>query len=348
MKFYKTLSTIKFLKKSYAMKFLFIAFLGIHIPLIGIVLYVGLWAPDNISPLTLVLLTLVFTLAATAATLIILNKLLMPVKLAEQSLLDYIKNQKMPNLPTHFKDEVGILLQSIQHTIESLDEVNKTKSELMYTITHDLRNPLAQIITLTDLVKPDNEESDKWLGMIKASAIQELSFIDNYITILETHEYRVEENRSSEVSFVSLIDMVLQTLDGQIKNKELQVQLNLAAQAVVTTTKDLLFKHVILNLVGNAIKFSYPKSKIIIETKVTTDKTIFSVTDEGVGFEQSTAIHLFEKFTHLKREGTSGEPTNGIGLYLTKEIVKKHNGTIWTTSSGADKGATFTVEILNG
>ncbi len=117
MRFYKALSGIGFLTKSYTMKFLFVAFLGIHVPLIGIVVYVGLWAPGNIQPVTLLLLTLGFTLAATAATLFVLNKLLEPVKLAMQSLEDYVATRKVPNLPKHFPDEVGVLLQSIQHTV---------------------------------------------------------------------------------------------------------------------------------------------------------------------------------------------------------------------------------------
>ncbi len=217
----------------------------------------------------------------------------------------------------------------------------------MYTITHDLRGPLGQIISLSDLALHTDVEQAKYIGMIKASALQELNFIDNYIAILETHEYKIESHTSTSVSLVSLIDMVLQTVDGQLKDKQLKVQLNLAAQAAVKTTVDLLFKHVIQNLVCNAIKFSQPHGKIIIETTITGNKTILSVTDNGIGFEQSSATHLFEKFTHLKREGTYGEPTNGIGLYLTKELVKKHNGTIWATSEGKDKGATFTVELLN-
>jgi hypothetical protein len=72
------------------------------------VLWVGIYAPNTISPIDLLLSTLMFTLVATAITLIVLNKLLQPVTLAKQILLNYQQHQIIPNLDIKFQDEVGI------------------------------------------------------------------------------------------------------------------------------------------------------------------------------------------------------------------------------------------------
>jgi signal transduction histidine kinase len=63
----------------------------------------------------------------------------------------------------------------------------------------------------------------------------------------------------------------------------------------------------------------------------------------GIGFEAANAEKMFDKFTSLKRLGTLGEETNGFGLFLTRKIVEKHNGTITAFSEGVNKGARFRV-----
>jgi signal transduction histidine kinase len=348
MQFYHLLSQIGFLRKSYVLKFLFVAFIGIHVPLIGIVCYVGMYAHQTITPTELLLITLGFTLLATAGTLLVLNKLLEPVKLAKTTLLDYQHEHLIPNLPAGYSDEVGVLLHSIQTTIESLEAVNKTKSELMYTITHDLRSPLAQIISLTDLVKTEGHKKDQWLELIKSCAEQELQFIDNYITVIGSTDYQIKQQTTVLVSVNTMVDHVLQMMQAQIAVKHLLIERDIAPSASVATTKENLFERVIRNLVSNAIKFSHPGGKISIRANYDSDgKLIIEVNDTGIGIDPTKLNAIFDKFTEHKRLGTDGEVTNGIGLYLTREIIEQHQGTITASSAGSGKGATFKVIIEN-
>ena len=84
MQLYKRLSRVGFLQNSYAFKFLFIAFIGIHIPLIGILFFV-LYAPQSASSMTILLFALVMTLVATAITLVVLKRLIRPIELASSA-----------------------------------------------------------------------------------------------------------------------------------------------------------------------------------------------------------------------------------------------------------------------
>src|SRR5690606_3769484 len=138
MRTYHILSQISFLKK-YSYKFLFVAFLGIHIPLLGIIFY-ALFA-TTISTTNFILITLGLTLAATALTLRILNSLLQPIIKGKVALNDYLEHDKVPKLPITYTDEVGEILKNIQFTIESLDEVDKEKQEIAELMSHDLRTP---------------------------------------------------------------------------------------------------------------------------------------------------------------------------------------------------------------
>src|SRR5690606_12091761 len=115
MKTYHKLSQVSFLKK-YSYKFLFVAFLGIHIPLLGIIMY-ALFA-TTISTTTFILITLGLTLGATALTLKVLDALLDPIIKGKNALNAFVQDKTVPDLPTNYTDEVGEMLRNIQFTIE--------------------------------------------------------------------------------------------------------------------------------------------------------------------------------------------------------------------------------------
>lgn len=104
-----------------------------------------------------------------------------------------------------------------------------------------------------------------------------------------------------------------------------------------------LFKQVVKNLLSNAIKFSYPGTEVKVSTYKKDAKTFIDITDSGMGFEPQVAERLFDRFTKNGRKGTAGEPSTGIGLYLSRKIVKHHKGALTASSNGKGTGATFTI-----
>lgn len=346
MKLYLFLSSVKFLSKSYAAKFLFIAFLGIHIPLIGLVLYIGFSNPDSMNTAELLMITLLLTLAATALTLYLLNRLLLPVTLAKKALDNYIQLQEIPDLPMNNADEVGILLRCIQQNIRSLEEANRIKTDLLHALTHDLRSPLTAIISLTHLMHPaDAQEQQKLIKLIQQNAEQELEFIANYIAMIETANYSDHKTVRIKANLLELAQTVAGRLNLQLKEKRINLQMDISPLLHITTPDPLIFERVIQNLLSNAIKFSHFNSSIRFQAKEDSGKIKLTFADNGVGFNQQDAHLLFKKFTPLKRAGTLNEATTGIGLYLTAEIVNMHHGKIWATSNGPDSGSQFHIEL---
>ena len=101
---YAALSQISFLKKSYALKFLFVAFIGTHIPLLGLVGYFA-FQPQTIEPMRIILVAVGLTLLAAGITLFVLHRLLNPLLQTKQALSNYISTKKLPNLPGMYTDE---------------------------------------------------------------------------------------------------------------------------------------------------------------------------------------------------------------------------------------------------
>ena len=98
------------------------------------------------------------------------------------------------------------------------------------------------------------------------------------------------------------------------------------------------------NLITNAVKFT--NSGGFIKTSLEKDKdyVIIKVSDTGIGIDEEEKLHLFEKFTPIRKRGTAGESTNGIGLYIVKKLVEMHNGII-SVESEKNKGTTFIIKL---
>ncbi len=343
MKTYHVLSKFSFLNK-YSYKFLFVAFLGIHIPLLGIIFY-ALFA-TSISTTTFILITLGLTLAATALTLRILNSLLSPIIQGKTALKEYVEHQTVPNLPIVYKDEVGEMLKNIQLTIECLEEVDKEKQEITELLSHDLRTPVLQSIEVIRFLKEDGHdavEREDNLNLLDEIATKQLKFLESMLKMLKTKHIEVGLQNFETLSVKDIVDEIIKEHKKTIALKQVSV-INKIPDHLKVKGHALGIKQVLENLLSNALKFSQKNEEIQLLGSMDHNEVQITVEDQGLGFNESTKKILFSKFVpgHL---GTDGEATTGLGLYLTKRIVEKHQGTIEAFSEGQGKGAKFVVSL---
>jgi signal transduction histidine kinase len=99
------------------------------------------------------------------------------------------------------------------------------------------------------------------------------------------------------------------------------------------------------NLIGNAIKFSYPGNKVIISAKSNDNFIEISVSDTGTGMSMEDQQRLFRLDTKIKQNGTLNEQGTGLGLILCREFIEKQGGKIWVESQPG-KGSTFIVTVI--
>jgi diguanylate cyclase (GGDEF)-like protein len=128
-KFYELLSRLSW-PKSYLGKLMLIAFLGTHVPLMGLVLYLVFVASIDLrANLPVLVVVVVATLVGTSLTLYALYALLRPVSLASKALYDYLDSGRMPSLPTKFTDQAGTLMANVQYVVKQLDKVIRSLQE---------------------------------------------------------------------------------------------------------------------------------------------------------------------------------------------------------------------------
>lgn len=343
---YDKLSKIGFLSRSYTFKFLFIAFLGIHVPLIGLLIFV-LLATGVISTGAILLITLLLTLAATGATLLILNGLLAPLRQSQRTLQEFLQDHELPQLPMHYDDEAGQLMQHIQLTLTELNNVLEEKKDLTALLSHDLRTPLRNVQTYAGMIQQQvltPEETKEFAEAIGESANEQQQVLENMLEILRMDYLFQDGNRRQLTPLQPLIEEVMQAMGPLASNKQIRLATQIDFTGEVQVHSDL-FKQVLKNLVNNAIKFSHPGSNVTMLVQRRHQQTIIEVTDQGIGFDTETGEHLFDRFTQSGRRGTAGEPTTGLGLYLSRKIIRHQQGDLQAYSAGTGKGATFTISL---
>ncbi|RZK11635.1 MAG: HAMP domain-containing histidine kinase [Flavobacterium sp.] len=347
MNLYKSLSKIKFLRKSYVSKFLFVAFLGIHIPLIGLIVFI-LYFNESCSPTTIFFLTLALTLIATAVTLIVLRNLMKPIEVMSKALDNYRNSKIIPTLPQQFNDEAGKLMINIQSTINENEILLQNKQDLIFLLSHDLKNYIDNASSLARVISEDEVSAitKNYAELIVESTNKQKAFVEKFISFLQEEE-KIMKQEIQVINFDinEITESLREHFSQKLSTKKLTLIVDKDIECVfLKIDKELLFR-VLINLIGNAIKFSFPENKINLSFQKQEENLIITVQDNGIGFENSKSELLFEKFTKMSRRGTLDEKSTGIGLYLSKQIIKKFEGNFTAESEGINTGSKFTVRL---
>jgi signal transduction histidine kinase len=347
MKLYHNLSQISFLKKSYAFKFLFVAFIGIHIPLIGILFFV-LYSDHDISSTSILVFSLIMTLLATLVTLIVLDQLIKPISIASKSLDNYRNNRKLSVLPTEYTDEAGLLMCNIQESIYESESFINEKQDLIYMLSHDLKNFAGNPQGLAKLILSENpSESVKHLAeLICESTNLQFRYIENFIKLLKEQDQVAKTNLEIRtVLFPNILPFINEQVEQRLIDKNISLNLSLETNEAQLRIDEGLLIQVLVNLISNAIKFSYFDSEVKVRIYKEDSKLIITVIDKGIGFNKDQIEELFKKFTKMSRLGTANELSTGIGLYLCKKIIERNKGTLTAISEGKNRGAEFKIEF---
>jgi light-regulated signal transduction histidine kinase (bacteriophytochrome) len=240
------------------------------------------------------------------------------------------------------KEEKQIRADELIITIGEIDElsiVNKELEAFSYSVSHDLRAPLRHINGFVDLLLnhyydslPD--QAKHYLDTIADSSRHMGTLIDD---LLQFSRIGRQEKRLADFDMNIIVNEVLVPL--KLDNQERNIEWRIATLPQVNGDQALL-QLVWTNLLSNAVKFTSTRKKAIIEINVLdkNDVFIFSVHDNGVGFDMQYSHKLFGVFQRL--HSTAAFEGTGIGLANVQHIILRHGGRTWAEAE-PDKGATF-------
>jgi light-regulated signal transduction histidine kinase (bacteriophytochrome) len=221
----------------------------------------------------------------------------------------------------------------------ALESTNKGLEAFSYSVSHDLRAPLRAIEGFTRILVEDhasslNDEGKRFCGVIRGQAHRMSRLIDDLLRFSRLSRTGI---RSAKIDMEALAGMVLK----ELATPEAQARMDIRIHALHPSYGDpILLRQVWTNLISNALKFSTGKSRASIEIRSTQNdgETIYSVQDNGAGFDMQYADKLFGIFQRLHSENEF-EGT-GVGLAIVQQIIHRHGGRVWAEGK-VGKGATF-------
>ncbi len=208
---------------------------------------------------------------------------------------------------------------------------------------HDLRSPIAAISMLGTILKADSTLNKHQYLIDKISETCDYAQI-LIQDILTTEQSQEEAVVLADENLDELVDTCTASLSDKFEGKQLVLSKQLLCNKVIKADRPKLTR-AISNIIWNSIKFTHPGGMISVSTREAPDgQALLVVQDTGIGVPKAMQEKIFDKFTKAKRPGTAGEPTTGLGLYLTKAVIESHGGSIGMESDG-QTGTRFIVSL---
>ena len=225
----------------------------------------------------------------------------------------------------------------LQENYRRLQELEKLRDDLTSMIIHDLRTPLASLITALQTMESLgdlNEEQLELLRLSVAAGRNLLRIINDLLDVskMEDGSFRLE---MEEIDPVAMVNDCVQQVAALAKDKNLTLEPEIpAAVPRVEGDPDKLAR-TLVNLLGNGIKFTPRGGKITVgaHPDETNDRVIFWVKDNGEGIPRESHEKIFEKFGQVENRKAGRKMSTGLGLTFCKMIVEGHGGRIWVDSA---------------
>ena len=232
----------------------------------------------------------------------------------------------------------------LKHRAEHLSELDQLKSRFFTNISHEFRTPLSTILSSAFLVKQYGSEEEllkrnKHLQRIITSVNVLTDILNDFLSVGKIEEGKVQV-RLSQFDVREHMQAFIQELQGMLKERQLIDYVYSGNSEVLLDPS--LFRHIVINLLGNAIKFSGPGTTVRILTKVADKKLLLTVEDEGLGISEEDQQHLFERF--YRGANVSNIQGTGLGLHIVSKYSEMMHGKV-TCRSALGRGTMFSVEF---
>ncbi|HXD12468.1 MAG TPA: ATP-binding protein [Anaerolineales bacterium] len=237
--------------------------------------------------------------------------------------------------------EIGFALTMFD--ITDLKEMDRIRSELVHTVSHDLRSPLTSVIGYTELIERAgalNDSQREFLKRIQES-VQHITSLINDLLELGSVEAGLDTRREY-VQLDGILNYTLEMLQGQIKAKHIRVQTEVPEALPALRANPVRLRQVLDNVVGNAIKYSSDQGEVSISMRSEDSQVIVQVTDNGPGIPVKDQAHIFDKF--YRGSNISSHAGSGLGLAIVKSIVEAHQGRMWVEST-VGRGSSFFIVL---
>ena len=286
-----------------------------------------------------------FLMSAIVGTILILiavRGVVGPIKRISSAAKEIAKGNFDVYVEPASRDEVGQLTTNFNEMAKDLKAIDVLHKDFVANVSHEFKTPITAIKGYANLIRDGklSAEQVKEYADIVSSESERLSLLSsNLLKLSELDSHMIREQ-----SHVFCLDEQLRKavliLESQWKKKNIEFDLDLEEIQIIAA--EHMIQEVWLNLIHNAIKFSYPDSLIGIVLKKQSDRVLVIISDHGIGIKEEDKPRIFERF--YKGDKSRTKDGNGLGLVIVKKIIEMSHGSISFVSS-QNEGTAFNVEL---
>lgn len=227
-------------------------------------------------------------------------------------------------------------------------EIEDIKSDFISIVSHELRTPLSAIKGfLSMILQKDfgelNEKQFHYLNRVYQSNQRMIELVEDLLDVSYIESGKINLV-VSPIPLESVISEVVAELASKGFERQIMLRVNRRQRLPLVLADETRLRQILVNLVDNAIKYSLPKSEVLIDFRVHKDELITSITDQGVGIPGGQLDRIFHKFGRIYNPMSVQAGGTGLGLYIVKNLVESHGGRIWV-SSREGRGSKFSFAL---
>lgn len=282
----------------------------------------------NIKKLVNSIVLLLF-LAIFISIYFILSKIIKPIILLKDKLSEISIGSYPEKIENKSNDEIGVLIDSFNNMSERLKIKDEQEKNIFRNITHELKTPLTNISGYAQILRSDDFNDEEF----KISALDRIISESNrmhemVISLLDMSKQSsdLKEYSFEEVNIKNIIEDLLIIKYPKIIEKKLKIISNISKETIRGNKQYLTI--LFSNLIDNGIKYSYENTNIIMEIEEESETLKFSILTKGKKIPIEFKDKIFDPFVKIEEKGFSSKDSNGLGLYICKNIVLGHRGNI--------------------
>lgn len=252
---------------------------------------------------------------------------------------------------SQLNNELNTAQRKLQKSNAELEHLINLKNEMMGMAAHDLRNPLATIMSMSDLLLSGeddvgslNETQRNFIEKIHNSSNYMLKLVEGMLEIshIESGKVKIEKEELDLINFTNRVVSLNRLLADK---KQVNISTSTDLQQLPMQADTAKLEQVLNNLLSNAIKYSDPGTTVSVHVNYDDDENaaFVSVSDQGPGISEEDQKNLFKPFSRIPNKSNSEKGT-GLGLAITQRIISAHHGTI-SVNSAPDQGSVFSFTL---
>jgi len=221
----------------------------------------------------------------------------------------------------------------------------RAKDEFLAMLGHELRNPLAPIVTALQLLKlRGNDPAEREHTIIERQVNHLTTLVDDLLDISRITQGKIEL-KPERIELSTVVLRAIEIVSPLFEQRRHVLVVDVPVQGVMALVDPTRFAQVISNLLSNAAKYTEVGGQIVISATANAEEVTLSVIDNGIGIAESSLAHVFDIFMQERQASDRAHGGLGLGLAIVRSLVGMHGGTVHASSQGLGTGSSFTIRL---